>query len=267
MTALTMTAMATIRIDDQEIYYTHHKAAVGTSQRPPLLLVHGAGGHHLHWPSLLRRLPETDVYALDLPGHGQSTGPGRTTIAGYAQVIGAFAAALALPPFILAGHSMGGAIAIAFSLTASELVAGLILVGTGARLRVNAAILTGLQGSFDATTAQLIDWMYTPAFPAKQREQALTQLRANDPQTLHDDFAACDAFDVRSAVASLTLPTLIICGTADGMTPVKLSETLHQAIAGSQLHLIEGAGHMAMIEQPAAVTGVIGEFVTQLMTG
>jgi pimeloyl-ACP methyl ester carboxylesterase len=258
--------MPTIRIDNQEIYYTHHKAGSGQSQRPPLLLVHGAGGHHLHWPPQLRRLPETDLYALDLPGHGQSPGPGRTTIAAYAQVIDAFAAALALPPVVLAGHSMGGAIALQVALTASDKVAGLVLVGTGARLRVNAALLTSLQTAFDATTAQLIEWMYTPAFPPKQREQTLAQLRTNDRQTLHDDFAACDAFDVRSAVASLTLPTLIICGTADMMTPVKLSETLHGAITGSQLHLIEGAGHMVMIEQPAAVTGMIGEFVTRLMT-
>jgi len=258
--------MAIICLDNSEIYYTYHKAGNSQSQRPPLLLVHGAGGHHLHWPPQLRRLPATDVYALDLPGHGQSLGPGRTTIAGYAQVIGAFADALALPPFILAGHSMGGAIALEFALTAGDRLAGLILVGTGGRLRVNSAILTGLQTAFEATTAQLIDWMYTPEFPIKQREQALAQLRTNDPQTLHDDFAACDAFDVRNNVAALTHPTLIICGTTDSMTPVKLSETLHHAIAGSQLHLIEGAGHMAMIEQPAVVTRVIGEFVTQFMT-
>lgn len=258
--------MPTIRIDNEEIYYTHHKATGDDRQRPPLLLVHGAGGYHLHWPPQLRRLPETDVYALDLPGHGRSAGPGRTTIAGYAAVIGAFADALALPPFLLAGHSMGGAIALEFALKASDRLAGLILVGSGARLRVNAALLTGLQNAFDATTAQLIDWMYTPAFPPKQREQALAQLRANDRQTLHDDFAACDTFDVRSGLSTLTLPTLIICGTADIMTPVKLSETLHQSIPGSHLHLIEGAGHMALIEQTAVVTGMIGQFVTQFKT-
>ncbi|MCE7989951.1 MAG: alpha/beta hydrolase [Caldilinea sp. CFX5] len=253
--------MPTIRIDNQELYYTLHKSSGGDNQRPPLLLVHGAGGHHLHWPPQLRRLPATAVYALDLPGHGQSAGPGRTTIAGYAQVIGAFADALALPSFILAGHSMGGAIALEFALTVGERLTGLVLVGAGARLRVNATILTGIQNNFDATTAQLIDWMYTPAFPPKQREQALAQLRTTDPQTLHDDFAACDAFDVRGAVASLTLPTLIICGTVDLMTPIKLSETLHQAIAGSQLHRIEGAGHMAMIEQPVVVTEVINRWL------
>lgn len=249
--------MPSIRIDNQKIYYTHHKPADADQQRPPLLLVHGAGGHHLHWPPRLRRLPATEVYALDLPGHGKSAGPGCTTIAAYRQVIEAFVTALALPPLILAGHSMGGAIALDFALTTGKQLAGLVLVGTSARLRVNAAILTGLQSTFEATTAQLIDWMYTPTFPPAQRERALAQLRTNDRQTLYDDFAACDAFDVRSQVTALTLPTLIICGVGDTMTPVKWSETLQHAIRGSQLHRIEGAGHMAMIEQPAVVTDVI----------
>jgi pimeloyl-ACP methyl ester carboxylesterase len=102
--------------------------------------------------------------------------------------------------------------------------------------------------------------MYTPTFPHRQR--ALEQLRSNDPQVLHDDFLACDQFDVRGQVSSLALPTLIICGVADKMTPVKSSEALHQAIAGSLLEIVADAGHMVMIEQPALVTALVTNFVT-----
>ena len=56
-------------------------------KRPPLVLVHGAGGTHLHWPPQLRRLRDTDVYALDLPGHGHSPGQGCDTIAAYRDLI------------------------------------------------------------------------------------------------------------------------------------------------------------------------------------
>ncbi len=255
--------MPSVTLDGQPIHYTHVASAKAqTAHRPPLVLVHGAGGNLYHWPPQLRRLADVEVYALDLPGHGRSVGPGRSTIDAYAQVIKAWAEALCLPPFVLAGHSMGAAIALTFALQAVDRLTGLALVGAGARLRVNAALLDGLRQDFDATTAKLIDWMYHPAFPAKLRQQALAQLRTNEPQTLYQDFWACNAFDLRAQVTSLTLPTLIICGVADKMTPVSFSEVLHQTMAGSQLHLVEKAGHMVMLEQPAVVTALFQAFMT-----
>ena len=253
--------MASVLIHDQLIDYTHSGPTTGPVTRPPLVLVHGAGGDRYHWPHQLRRLAATEVYALDLPGHGRSPGPGCRTIADYAQIIKQFADTLALPPFILAGHSMGGAIALEVALRYGDALAGLALVGTGTRLRVNPAILDGLIQDFNATTAQLIDWMYSPSCPLTTRQQGLEQVRSNDPQTLHNDFAACNAFDVRAEVSSLTLPTLIICGVEDKMTPIKFSEILYQSIAGSYLHLVEAAGHMVMLEQPEVVAGLFGEFM------
>jgi len=259
--------MTSVTIDDQPIDYTHSgpliAAHTGPVTRPPLVLVHGAGGDRYHWPHQVRRLAGTEIYALDLPGHGRSFGPGRRTIAAYSQVLKTFAEALALPPFILAGHSMGGAIALDFALRYGDALAGLVLVGAGARLRVNAVILEGLTQDFSATTAQLIDWMYSPTFPSAMRQKALDQLRSNEPQTLHNDFAACNEFDVRTKVTSLTLPTLIICGVEDKMTPIKFSEIIHQSIAGSHLHLVEEAGHMVMIEQPEVVAGLFQKFMTR----
>ncbi len=79
--------------------------------RPALVLIHGAGGTHLHWPAELRMLDSTAVYALDLPAHGKSAPPGRTSIEEYADDIAAFVEALGLEHVVLVGHSMGGAIA------------------------------------------------------------------------------------------------------------------------------------------------------------
>ena len=123
-------------------YQLHHGAARPAG--PPLVLVHGAGGNLMHWPGALRRLPGHTVYALDLPGHGKSGGAGRAEIGAYADVVRGFAEALGLVPFVLAGHSMGGAIALEFALRYPARLAGLILVGTGAKLRVAPEILTGI---------------------------------------------------------------------------------------------------------------------------
>jgi len=81
------------------------------STRAPTLLIHGAGDSRLIWPGSLRRLPEADAIALDLPGHGKSPGPARDQVEDYAADVIALLDALRIDRAVLCGHSMGGAIA------------------------------------------------------------------------------------------------------------------------------------------------------------
>lgn len=254
--------MPFVTIDNHSVFYTHSNK--GTQSSPPLVLTHGAGGTHLHWPPQLRHLFDAPVYAPDLPGHGRSTGPGCTSIAAYRDWLRAFVDALNLPPFILAGHSMGGAIALDFALTYPARLVGLGLVGTGARLRVAPAILNGIQSNFTSTTEQLIDLMYSPAAKPQTKHLALQRLREVDPSILYADFSACDAFDVSARVADIKLPTLIVCGQLDKMTPVKYSEHLHEQIYHSELQLLDNAGHMVMIEQAEKTTGLFADFLARI---
>ena len=64
------------------IHYFLHNG--GSATRPPLVLIHGAGGDHLSWPAEARRLPDATVFTLDLPGHGSSEGHGRQSVEDYA---------------------------------------------------------------------------------------------------------------------------------------------------------------------------------------
>ncbi|MEZ4862993.1 MAG: alpha/beta hydrolase [Caldilineaceae bacterium] len=256
--------MPIVTLDQQPIFFERHNQHTAEAALPPVLFIHGAGGTCLQWPPQARRLPQVDVYAVDLPGHARSPAPGRATIAAYSDLLLKLTDQLALPPFVAVGHSMGGAIALEMALCAPARLAGLVLVGTGASLRVNPALLVGIRDEFDATTAQLVEWMYAAKLTAKAHERALTQLRATPPAVLYDDFAACAAFDRRDKVATIKAPTLIICGAADKMTPVKWSESLHQAIDHSHLHIVEGAGHMVMVEKPKVVTDLLANFVTTL---
>ncbi len=268
--------MPTVSIAGVPLFYEAYDQQVATANQrennkqpnaqPPLLLIHGAGGTYLHWPSHLRRLPNRCVYALDLPGHGRSGGAALETIADYTQVITALIDHLALSRVVVAGHSMGGAIALDLALSTPDCVAGLVLMSTGARLRVNPAILQGLRDDFTATTAQLVDWMYAPTWPPAQRQRALQQLRTNTAQQLLADFRACDRFDRRADLAMIKQPTLISCGTLDQMTPVSYSTFLQQAIAGSTLHLLPECGHMAMIETPDQIIDLVGTFLAQVET-
>ncbi len=255
--------MPTVTVDGEELHYQHHHGAA-RAIGAPLVLVHGAGGNLMHWPGELRRLPGSVVYALDLPGHGKSGGAGRAEIGAYAEVVRTFAEALGLAPFVVAGHSMGGAIAIEFALRHPARLAGLILVGTGAKLRVAPQILTGILDDFPGTTQLLAQWTHGEHVEPNLLRLYTRRLREVSPGIVHSDFAACDAFDRRANVNRITLPTLILCGDADRMTPLKFSQYLHEQIASSQLIVVPGAGHMVMLEQPAAVAEATAHFLTSL---
>ncbi|RME62406.1 MAG: alpha/beta hydrolase [Caldilineae bacterium] len=232
---------------------------------PVLALVHGAGESLLHWPPELRRLPGATVYALDLPGHGKSTGPALRTIEEYAASVWDFLQAQGVERPVLAGHSMGGAIVLACALAHPQDVAGLILVGTGARLPVSPRLLAGLREDFPATCRRIVGWAYGPLADEALRARALEQMLAVDPEVLYNDFVACSQFDVTARLGEITAPCLVVCGAADKMTPPALSEELAAGLPNSRLELVPDAGHMLPLERPARLMALI-EDVKRLWT-
>lgn len=238
--------MPHIKISDQDLFY----AARGASGAP-LLFVHGAGDSHLLWNGQLAAFAgSVQGIALDLPGHGRSTGQGRTAIMGYALAVREFMDALGIERAVVAGISMGGAIAQLLALEFPARVERLVLVGTGARLRVAPQYLDGIKSDFAAAARALVENYFAPGAPAELEDKSLRQLLATGSAVTYGDFAACDAFDVRERVQNIACPTLVVCGRADRMTPVRYSESLAQSIPHARLAIIENAGHMVMLEQP-----------------
>jgi pimeloyl-ACP methyl ester carboxylesterase len=247
-----------------------------------LILVHGAGGDHTNWPAELRRLPGVNVFALDLPGHGRSTGQGRTSVDDYADTVDLFVQAVRLERASVAGHSMGGAIAQTLALRRPPWLVGVILVGTGARLRVHPLILEGLHSAqtsppvrtsppartsppkYEAAIEAICQWQYGPTASEQIQRKGRQQLLSVDPAVIHDDYVACDAFDVMDRVKEITLPTLIVTGGADKMTPPKYSQYLHDQIPGSQLVEIKDGGHMMAVEKPLEVAQAVARFLGML---
>jgi pimeloyl-ACP methyl ester carboxylesterase len=209
----------------------------------------------------LRRLAGANTYALDLPGHGQSEGQGRTSISAYADFVAAFLETLRLERVTLVGHSMGGATALDFALRYPERLARLVLVGSGARLRVASAILNGIHQDLEAVVRLITDWAFAPDAPEQLKREGRRQMGQTDPDVLYGDFVACDAFDVMNRLGEIRCPTLAICGTADRLTFPKYSTYLRDNIPDAQLVLIEDAGHMVMLERPKAVAQAIADFV------
>ncbi|MGB7874255.1 MAG: alpha/beta fold hydrolase, partial [Anaerolineales bacterium] len=121
------------------LYYFAHGEDL--RDRPPMLLLHGAGGSHLSWPPQIRRLTGQRIFALDLPGHGKSEGAGRQDITEYAKAVVEFMEALRLSNVVLVGFSMGSAIAMSLALGNRQRVRALGLIGSGVKLRVAASTL------------------------------------------------------------------------------------------------------------------------------
>ncbi len=241
-----------------QLYYRQH---ADDERFTPLVLVHGAGGSHMHWPAELRRLPGAVVYSLDLPGHGKSDGPGRADIGEYAETILAFVDALGLPRFVLAGHSMGGAIALEYALRHASRLTGLVLVSTGGQLRVAPELLASLSADFERTTELLAVRTHAADVHPELLRAYVRRLREVAPEVLHADFVACDRFDRLADLHQVSVPTLVLCGEADRMTPLNDSRTLAEGIPGAELAVIPAAGHMVMLERPAEVAGLLTEWL------
>ncbi len=233
----------------------------GPKGSPTLVLVHGAGGNRLHWPPELRCLPGATVYALDLPGHGRSGGQGRDTIEDYAKAIVEFLDTVGIEQPIIVGHSMGGAIALTLALYFPTRVAGLVLMATGARLRVAPTILDGMRSNFEGSVELITRFAWSPETKPALTELGRQALLETGPDVLLGDFSACNRFDVMERLGEIEAPTLVIAGTADQLTPPKYARFLTEHIPNARLVLVEDASHMVMLERPLEVTGAVREFL------
>jgi pimeloyl-ACP methyl ester carboxylesterase len=251
--------MPYMEIESGKLFYTLSRAAAGC---PTLVLIHGAGGARLHWPAELRRLAGASVYTLDLPGHGRSTGEGNDTIRGYAKAIAAFLQAVDTGPTIIVGHSMGGAIAMTLALD-FDCLAGAVLVGTGARLRVAPAILEGIHTNFEQSVELITRFAWSQGALPRLIELGRQALLDTGPDVLLGDFSACDSFDVMERLEEVRVPTLVISSSADQLTPVKYGRFLAGHIPNAHLVVIENAGHMMMLEQPNEVARAVRKFLEE----
>lgn len=221
-----------------------------------LLFIHGAGCTSEVFAAQLRAFP--DSRALNLPGHLCAGSPSR--IEEFADAVDAYVQEHAFRSVALAGHSMGGAVALELALRKPDWVASLVLLGSGARMRVAPAFLDGLASDFESTARTLAGYFFSD--PAPERVLAAVEMmkRVGQAQTLRD-YHACGDFNALERVGRVSIPLLALTGEADVMMPPKFALELADRVPGGQARIIPGAGHFVMTELPAETNEAIAAFL------
>ncbi|MFO8020534.1 MAG: alpha/beta hydrolase [Promethearchaeia archaeon] len=230
-----------------------------------LLFIHGSGETSEVWKEQLNSLKiNLDLIAIDLPGHGNSEKFSKNSMDLYIKIIKKFQTELKSEHLILAGHSLGGAVAQSFYYRYPDDVGGLILCATGSKLRVNEFILNSLKGDFEAYLKSIPIAAFYRETNQSIKTKYVEKTQELDPDIIYRDFKICDDFDTMDKTTSIHVPTLILVGNADKLTPKKYSLYFKQKIKDAQLKVIGKAGHMVMLEQPKKVNKEIEKFITNL---
>ena len=229
-----------------------------------LIFLHGSGGCKESWQHQARFFEGAD--AVDLPGHPE--GEPCTSIAGYVAWLRAYIQERAYRDVVLIGHSLGGGIALLYALEHPEDLAGIVLVGSGARLRVHPAFLEGLEKAIDEPEF-FLEFLKTghERIEPELTEVLLRRAKENGPAVTLNDLRACDEFDVMDRLGEIRVPALAICGTDDIMTPPKYSQFLVDKLPDARALIVPGGTHMVFAEKPEAVNAAIGEFLQGLQSG
>jgi len=162
---------------------------------------------------------------------------------------------------------MGGAIVQTLALFHPERIKGIVLAGTGARLKVLPMILNGIKDDFEETVRRVGQFAYSRKAPPMLIERGIAEMLQSRPEVLYGDYLACDRFDLMNEIEKIVLPTLIVCGEDDQLAPVKYSQFLQGRIKGSKMEILPNAGHMVMMEAAQLFNEKIREFIEEIVKG
>jgi pimeloyl-ACP methyl ester carboxylesterase len=250
------------------LYFEKHMSVnfeeTGDPEKKTIIFVHGAGGSAATWFMQLRGLSDAHhVVAIELNGHGKSSDRAEDdSVHSYLGDIHDVVSKFDKP--ILGGHSMGGALTQLYALAHPEILSGIILVGTGAKLRVTPIIFDLLENNFDGYVEAVGSFMFHENTSNEVIEASKHEVRKCPANIIGRDFELCDNFDIMGKVSQIELPTLILVGEEDVMTPIKYSTYLHEKIKGSVMHVIRTAGHSVMLEQFGRFNEYIADWVKSL---
>ena len=242
----------------------------GGGDATPILFLHGVGSDKSVWsPQIAHFGRARRAVALDYPGYSESSpwpGAGRDE---FAAACLAAMDALDIGKAHVCGLSLGGVVAIAMHAAAPERCTSLVLADSFAvhpegediyRRSVEASRNLGMRALAEARVELLLG----NAAPQALRSEVIETMAAIDTDAYRRGAAAVWLADQRDRAAAIAVPTLVVVGSEDRITPPALSEALAALVPGAKLRTIEAAGHLANIEQPADFNVIVDEFLAAM---
>jgi pimeloyl-ACP methyl ester carboxylesterase len=240
----------------------------------PLLLLHGFPlSSASFWPQLESPVPGVRLLAPDHRGFGASgLGPGPATMEALASDALAVLDAVHVQSALVGGVSMGGYVALALQRLAPGRVRGLVLIDTQAapddeagRARREALALDVLARGPSVVAEAMLPRLLAPASPQALRQRVQALILAQTPAAIA---AASRGMalraDSRPGLKQFRQPCLVVVGAEDAITPVEKARELAALVSGSRLEVLDGAGHLANLEQPGAFSVALARFAAAL---
>jgi pimeloyl-ACP methyl ester carboxylesterase len=239
--------------------------------RPAIVFVHGAAFDHSVWQWQSRYFAHHGhaVLAVDLPGHGRSPGAARTTIEALADWVAAFIESAGIPGAAVVGHSMGSLVALDTALRHPDRVSKLALVGTAVPMGVGESFIAAARDDSPAAFDMQTAWGHSrnamlaqSPVPGMSLMGASRQLNARARAgVLHADLGMCRDYQPSiEALRALRVPTLVLGGKRDQMTPFGAGSALAKEIPGAAFVALD-AGHSMMSEAPRETLDALKRFL------
>lgn len=256
--------MGFVTVDGRNIHYQFPpQAEASVRQGHNVLMVHGAVDNHNVWRyqhAYLER--EHTPLSIDLPGHGDSQGPPIDDPTEFRQFIKAFVDIMDLPPFVFAGHSMGGSMALDYAIHHPDDVKGLVLVGAGAHWDMSPEDLEVWTTDPERAQRENVALLFSKKTPPRLVEEYARQLAAQSPDACAADFLNCDKYDLLGQINQISVPALVAAGDEEEW--LENSREIHASAMNTTFEIIPAAGHAVMIEQPALLNEKIGAYLNAL---
>ena len=251
-------------VEGRNIHYLYpQEAEAGVKKGCTVLLIHGAYENHRVWSVQYHYLErEHTPISVDLPGHGDSEGPGINSAAVFRKFIKAFVDLMGLAPFIFCGHSMGGSMALDYALHYPETLKGLILIGSAPEWSISPAFPDIWKKDPEKARSKTIDYLFSKKTPAHIIDRYDEQLRTTAADVCLADAETCASYDLSRDLHKIGLPTLVIHG--DETTWIEGSRTIYTSLPCSSLVIVPAAGHAVMMEQPDQLNAAIGQYLGTL---